>query len=97
MTLFFVIIALLVGMSLGGALRDSIWRDRADSGFRMESAGRLFCVTRDDACTWTEGGPDGIWDTDCGNAFTFFEGGPEHNGFTHCPYCGKRIKNPLPL
>ena len=42
-------------------------------------------------CTWTED-EDGAWDTDCGNRFEFNDGGPTNNHFTHCPYCGKVLK-----
>lgn len=38
-------------------------------------------------CTWTED-EDGNWWTACDNGFVFEEGGPVHNHFNFCPYCG---------
>jgi len=31
------------------------------------------------------------WSTTCGNYFDFNDGGPDHNGFNYCPYCGKLL------
>lgn len=46
-----------------------------------------------DTCTWTlDDSNDGeIWETSCGQAFSFTEGGVEDNGFVFCYKCGKRI------
>ena len=38
-------------------------------------------------CKWTVDG-DGVWYTECGNAFVFDTGGPTDNKFKVCPYCG---------
>lgn len=38
-------------------------------------------------CKWTVDG-DGVWYTECGNAFVFDTGGPADNKFKVCPYCG---------
>jgi hypothetical protein len=32
------------------------------------------------------------YETSCGEAFVFETGTPKENGFTFCPYCGKRIE-----
>src|SRR3990167_4731220 len=40
------------------------------------------------SCRWRET-PDGVWDTDCGHAFAFTEGGPQDNGIGYCGYCGR--------
>lgn len=51
-----------------------------------------------EACTWKRDEFDATFDTDCGNKFEFYDGGPEQNGWTHCPYCGKPIiQGPLPI
>ena len=43
-------------------------------------------------CNWREDA-DGVWSSDCGDAFVFDDSGtPEEHHFTHCPYCGRRIK-----
>lgn len=44
-------------------------------------------------CTWTyddhEYAPK--WDTECGQAHAFTEGGPVENDHLFCPYCGLPI------
>jgi hypothetical protein len=32
------------------------------------------------------------WETDCGHAFSFGDGGPKQDGIDFCPYCGKPIE-----
>ncbi len=39
-------------------------------------------------CSWKLDEIDCAWDTGCGNAFQFIDGGPRDNKFRHCPYCG---------
>ena len=53
-------------------------------------SGSLPDVPTQDAamCKWSVD-DDGIWNTDCGNAFFFDSDGPHENGFKFCPYCGK--------
>lgn len=41
-------------------------------------------------CTWTEDG-DGVWETACGEAYCFTDGGPRENRSRFCPYCGKPL------
>ena len=45
----------------------------------------------DEACLWGQD-EDGVWETSCGHAFEFNDGGPTDNAFLFCPYCGKQIK-----
>ena len=33
-----------------------------------------------------------MWETDCGNAFQFTDGGPADNKFRYCCYCGWSLK-----
>ncbi len=40
-----------------------------------------------EGCEWAEDS-DGIWHTDCGNAFTYDSGTPEENSTKFCQYCG---------
>lgn len=49
------------------------------------------------ACKWTED-PDDCkwWDTDCGEAFQFMDGGPPDNSMAFCCYCGKALDAPPP-
>jgi len=43
-------------------------------------------------CAWYDpGDSDGMFETQCGNAFNFNDGGPKDNGFIYCPYCGGKI------
>ena len=45
-------------------------------------------------CPWTEvvgHWSDGHWETGCGEAFNFFDGGPIENRMNYCPYCGKPL------
>ena len=43
-----------------------------------------------DTCAWTDDAdPDfNVWQTDCGEAFTFLEAGPTENKMRFCCYCG---------
>ena len=47
-----------------------------------------------DTCTWTEDpNPDfTVWQTGCGELFTFLEEGPTENKMRFCCYCGKPLK-----
>ncbi len=42
-------------------------------------------------CAWTEDG-DGVWQTACGEAFVFTDGGPAENRARFCPYCGRPLE-----
>jgi len=44
-----------------------------------------------DSCEW-DFDDCGTWNTTCGNAFQFTEGGPTENGCKFCPYCGHALK-----
>lgn len=43
------------------------------------------------ACHWIEDDGEGIWYTDCGYNFEFFNGGPKDNGMKYCCYCGMPV------
>lgn len=42
-------------------------------------------------CHWFYDEHDEMFNTDCGQSFVFFGGGPRENGFRFCPYCGDTI------
>ena len=42
-------------------------------------------------CTWIQD-DDESYDTECGNKYEFVNDGIKENGFTHCPYCGGKLK-----
>lgn len=46
-------------------------------------------------CTWRYDDSDDYYETNCGQAFTFIDGGPKLNRFRFCPYCGKPIQQPV--
>jgi hypothetical protein len=41
-------------------------------------------------CDWLDD-EDGVWHTDCGNAFEFRADGPVENRFIVCPYCSGNL------
>lgn len=51
-------------------------------------------------CTW-EADEDGIWHAACDRAsqhlYCFNEDGPDANGFTFCPFCGKPLVEAKPM
>jgi hypothetical protein len=42
-------------------------------------------------CTWTLDEIDGYWQTECGEAWVFSEGGPSENGQNFCHHCGGKL------
>ena len=45
---------------------------------------------REAVCTWTEDA-NGIWHTDCGEAFEIHAGSPGQNGLRFCCFCGRKL------
>ena len=45
-------------------------------------------------CDWMHetAGVDDYWETGCGEAHQFIDGGPKENDFEFCPYCGRKLK-----
>lgn len=46
-------------------------------------------------CAW-RAGEDGVWQSNCGEAHVFIDGGPRDNNYRYCPYCGRVIANMTP-
>ena len=44
-------------------------------------------------CEWLQD-DDGIYHSFCGDAFTFFDGGPKENSMKFCCYCGGKLVTP---
>ena len=46
-----------------------------------------------ETCQWSidDYGGESMWETQCGHAFEFNDGGPKANGAGFCCYCGKRL------
>jgi len=44
-------------------------------------------------CEWhlDDIGEDSVWETTCGHAFQFNDGGPAENHMAFCGYCGKKL------
>jgi hypothetical protein len=42
-------------------------------------------------CEWTHNDDDGYWDTSCGKAWRFDDGGPKENNMNFCHCCGKTL------
>ena len=59
----------------------------------MRDAGVSF-MRRSKTCVWAiDDNWDGcMWETSCGQAFQFTDGGPEENSFKFCYHCGKPIQ-----
>jgi len=43
-------------------------------------------------CEWTHNAADGYWDTSCGKAWRFDDGGPKENNMNFCHCCGKTLR-----
>ena len=43
-------------------------------------------------CEWTHNDDDGYWDTSCGKAWGFDDGGPKENNMNFCHCCGKTLR-----
>lgn len=46
-------------------------------------------------CNWKADRPfdEQIYETDCGKAFVFIDGGPAQNDYFYCPFCGQEIND----
>ena len=42
------------------------------------------------SCEWRE--EDGVWGTECDNAFEISEGGPTENKMVFCCFCGQKLE-----
>lgn len=42
-------------------------------------------------CSWSYDDWDCKWDSACGEAYQFMDGGPTENSYKHCPNCGGSI------
>lgn len=43
-------------------------------------------------CEWTHNDDDGFWETACGEAWRFDDGGPAENSMHFCHCCGKTLR-----
>ena len=50
----------------------------------------------DGCCNWTYDAGDDFWETECGEAFVFMDGGPAENNARFCSYCGKKLVEIVP-
>ena len=75
---------------LAGALRKAHLNVPAQA---LENAAqRLRDLDKPD-CVWTNGDSDEEFETSCGHAFTFIDGGISDNNCNFCQYCGGSVKS----
>lgn len=43
-------------------------------------------------CHWTPPDDQDLIETECGESFTFNDGGIEENHFKYCPFCGREVE-----
>ena len=53
-------------------------------------------LDKDVWCDWTYDENYDTWETTCGHAHCFMDGGPNENHMKFCPYCGKKLKERKP-
>lgn len=56
------------------------------------SVDKLWPEGESEQCRWTEDDLHGCWETACGQASVFEDGGPAEHRHRYCPYCGKPIE-----
>ena len=69
--------------------------DSADAA--IQSGNRILYESlraRPRECVWQDDPREPYWSTECGDAYTFLEGGPKDNGMKYCCYCGGAILTP---
>jgi hypothetical protein len=62
-----------------------------DAALMKEAARRLRELDKPD-CVWVNADSDEEFETQCGNAFTFIDGGIKENDCKFCQYCGGAVK-----
>ena len=76
---------------LGGlARREALYAIRPTVE-RIEREREAATAKRVPPCEWAED-DDGVWQTDCGEAHQFTDGGPVENSQRFCGYCGGKLK-----
>ena len=75
---------------------DGTWHDPSttehSSGMRPLFAAPQPVVREPLTCEWTHNDDDGYWDTSCGKAWRFDDGGPKENNMNFCHCCGKTLR-----
>jgi hypothetical protein len=69
-------------------MRDFMPCAGCDEPEACEIVSRCLEPARPESCRWTHDEENGIWNTACGEAHLFEEGGPAENEHRFCPYCG---------
>ncbi len=44
----------------------------------------------EETCKWSEDN-DGVWSSECGDAWFFDSGDPQENSMVYCPFCGRHL------
>jgi len=59
---------------------------------RKQLEAQLAPAATAEQCTWKLEDEDlELWDTGCGEAWVFSDGGPQDSGVKYCPACGKPV------
>jgi len=77
------------------------WQPEPDMEFTIQCNDDISDFLRqlngtDKWCVWTYDENHDTWDTACGEAFCFTDGGPKENRIRFCGYCGKKLKEVKP-
>jgi hypothetical protein len=70
------------------------FHDHETGGHEIPLVQALYSYPVRDYCRWTYDEHDYKWDSACGEAWQFTDGGPEDNGVKFCQGCGKPVVLP---
>lgn len=77
------------------ALSDLQWVERIGGGdnFQASILKLISALAAGEECTceWKYDAIDDMWETSCGQAWTFIDGGPKDNHVTFCHNCGAKV------
>jgi hypothetical protein len=70
--------------------------DEIDAGITTLQAAidvptELHAISQPMTCIWTQY-DDGVYETECGEAFVFNDGGPAENNAIYCYHCGRKLE-----
>ena len=66
--------------------------DHSDGGGPYEERTLYTAEAVPRTCEWTHNDDDGFWETACGEAWRFDDGGPAENSMHFCHSCGKSLR-----
>jgi hypothetical protein len=75
------------------ALRGAMPHDANEWADNCEAVAQRLRELDKPECIWTNGEADEVFETQCGNTFTFIDGGIKENDCKFCQYCGGAVKS----